>query len=631
MELEDLGRALYHLGQRRGFKSNRREGRSGSGSSEAKKEEAERSQIKSSIKSLQSELDANELTLGRRLAFVNPHRVAIRNRKRADIAPIWTARRMYEEEFERIWTTQAFHYPALLTQNFKNRIERLMFKQRDVSAGKPGTCELERKPALPRAPRSSLLAQHFRVVQTVNNLRVDYASEKPMDIETWRAKQNELITTLSTLVFERKSKRSNQPLFGIPFAQLKALLGLSKRAKLNLDDDEANSYLRGNRTNAIMSRAFGTDRWKNMDEQEKIRIVRRWITESSPEKLSRIAKTRWELPHDAAEQLASLEPEEGYAALSHVAMLKLLPHMEKGLTYSEAIKEVYGNVLSNKVEHKYLPPIDDEDSALPRIPNPVVKRALSELRKVVNAVIRKHGRPDRIRIELARDLKRNAEQRERLHENIKLRTRERAAAKKWIEERGERPTDRAMEKILLYRRCKDCVYCTKPLGPCEALFSDSSGIEVEHVLPRRCNDNSFSNRVLAHRACNSTKGDQTPRQRWDPSPEWDEMLKLVRSLKDKALLDRFTISTEEELQAFTNRHLSDTRYISKLATEYVELLYGGRDVAIPWEDRNRRCVYASSGALTAEIRKRWGLQAVLNPSAERTNPFTLDPSAEKCT
>lgn len=613
MELVELGRALYHLGQRRGFKSNRREGRSGLASAEAKKQESERSQIKSSIESLQSELDASGLTLGQRLAFVNPHQAAIRNRKRSDIAPIWTGRRMYQEEFERIWTTQAIHYPALLTDDFKNRVERLIFKQREVSTGKPGNCELERDRPQPRAPRSSLLAQHFRVVQAVNNLQIDDGSNKSKNDEGWKEKQRDLIVTLSTLIFERKGKRVQHPLFGIPFPELKTLLGLSKRAKLNLDDDEAESYLRGNRTNAIMNRAFGADRWNDLEEQEKRRIVRRWITEPSPEKLLRIAKTQWHLKDDAAEQLASLEPEEGYAALSHMAMLKLLPHMEQGLTYSEAVKKVYRNVLADGVEHEYLPPVEDERR---RIPNPVVKRALTELRKVLNAIIREHGRPARIRIELARDLKRNAEQREKLHENIKVRTRERAAAKKWIEERGERASDPAIEKVLLYRRCKDCVYCTKPLGPCEALFSDSSGIEVEHVLPRRCNDNSFSNKVLAHRACNNRKGDRTPRQAWDPSPEWDEMLKLIKSLKDKALLERFTISTEEELRAFINRHLSDTRYISKLATEYVELLYGGRDAAIPWEDRNRRCVYASSGSLTAEIRKRWGLNAILNPSKE---------------
>ena len=617
LELPELGRALYHLGQRRGFKSNRREGRSGLASADAKKEEAERSQIKSSIATLQDELDSSGHTLGQRLAFVNPHLAAIRNRKRADVAPIWTARRMYQDEFERIWKTQQPHYPDVLTANFYNRIERLMFKQRDVSAGRPGNCELEREPALPRAPKSSLLAQHFRLVQTVNNLK----AEGIIGTE-WREKQQELIAMLSTVIFEKQTKKHTKTYFGLPFAEVKARLGLHKRTNLNLDDDEDSTYLRGNRTNAIMARAFSIERWSAMEEQERRRVVRKWVNESSPEKLLRIAKTQWNLDDAKAEQLVSLEAEEGYAALSHVAMVKLLPHMEQGLTYPEAVNEVYGNVLSDGKEHEFLPPLE---SVFPRIPNPVVKRALTELRKVLNAIIRQHGRPTRIRIELARDLKRNAEQRERIHKGNKERERERITARKWIEESGRRPTDRLVERVALYNRTKGrCAYCVQALGDMEYVFSENSGIEVEHVLPRRCNDNSFPNKVLAHRACNVRKADRTPRQAWDPSPEWDEMLKFVHALKDEALLDRFMIQTEEELQGFTNRHLSDTRYISKLASEYVELFYGGRDAQLDWGDRVRRCVYASSGSLTAEMRKRWGLNAILKPKRHNAEALHKD-------
>ena len=49
---------------------------------------------------------------------------------------------------------------------------------------------------------------------------------------------------------------------------------------------------------------------------------------------------------------------------------------------------------------------------MPSIPNPAVMRALSELRKVANAILRKYGKPTQVRIELARDFKRNTKQRE---------------------------------------------------------------------------------------------------------------------------------------------------------------------------------------------------------------------------
>jgi len=143
LELSELGRALYHLGQRRGFKSNRREGRSGLSSSEAKEQEKESSKIKSSIGDLEEDLDASGLTLGQHLSRVNPHESAIRNRKRSDMKPIWTGRKMYQDEFERIWASQSAYNPSLLTETLKTRIERLLFRQRGITSGKPGICELQ--------------------------------------------------------------------------------------------------------------------------------------------------------------------------------------------------------------------------------------------------------------------------------------------------------------------------------------------------------------------------------------------------------------------------------------------------------------------------------------------------------
>jgi CRISPR-associated endonuclease Csn1 len=607
LELDELGRALYHLGQRRGFKSNRREARSGLTAAEAKKDDLDRSKMKLAIRTLEDELGATNHTLGQHLSLVNPHVTALRNRKRSDIDPIWTERTMFTQEFDRIWDAQQIYHPLVLTTALRERLQKLMFWQRKVSAGKPGNCELERKPPLARAPRSSLLAQHFRLVQTLNNLKVRESIFTEYRNLT-REERDRLLLELSTEITKTNNKK-NPELFGLPFLKVKERLSLGKKAKLNLDDDDDAKYLRGNRTNAIMLRAFGEQRWNSMPETDKRRIVRKWMSETSPEKLLELAKTHWGLAEPDALQLARLEPEDGYAALSHVAMLKLLPYMENdGLTYSEAVVKEYKDVFSGGEELEYLPPVEN---VLPQIPNPVVKRALSELRKVINELIREHDKPKQIRIELARDLKRNAKQRAGYQEKQKAQEQNRNTAKKWLTEANQRITGDAIEKTLLYMRCKVCVYCGRNLGTTLSdIFSENSGIQIEHILPKRAQDDSFSNKVLAHHTCNRRKGDRTPIQAFKDEPDWGEMLDRVTCLNDEALLDKFTMP-EERIAEFSNRHLSDTRYISKLATEYVEKLYGGRDTAIPWEDRNRRCVYASSGALTANLRKRWTLNAVL--------------------
>ena len=74
---------------------------------------------------------------------------------------------------------------------------------------------------------------------------------------------------------------------------------------------------------------------------------------------------------------------------------------------------------------------------------------------------------------------------------------------------------------------------------------------------------------------------------------------------------RFLLQNDKDVAEFSARHLSDTRYISKLAARYLEELYGGRDRQVPWEDQRRRCVFASSGMVTYTLRKAWGLNSLL--------------------
>ena len=98
-----LGRALYHLAQRRGFLTNRKGSAPG-----AKEKEEEAGKVKSGITDLQKNMETSGArTLGEYFCRLDPHEQRIRQR--------WTSRAMYEDEFERIWDTQAGFHPALLT------------------------------------------------------------------------------------------------------------------------------------------------------------------------------------------------------------------------------------------------------------------------------------------------------------------------------------------------------------------------------------------------------------------------------------------------------------------------------------------------------------------------------------
>jgi CRISPR-associated endonuclease Csn1 len=161
-----LGRILYHLGQRRGFLSNRRG---------QKQDDEERGKVKQGIAEIRNEmLKLGAETLGRYFAKIDPTDI---NQKR--IRGRWTARDMYEQEFYTIWEYQSKYYPELLTEDNKKQVFQTIFFQRPLKSQKEkiGFCQFEciargaprnRR----RAPWIILKAQRFRLLQKVNDLLI---------------------------------------------------------------------------------------------------------------------------------------------------------------------------------------------------------------------------------------------------------------------------------------------------------------------------------------------------------------------------------------------------------------------------------------------------------------------------
>ncbi len=152
LSLPEFGRVIYHICERRGFKSNRK--------SEKRKEDGK---IAKEAAQLQAEMDdARCRTLGEYLSCLDETQ-RIRDR--------YTLREMYEEEFEKLWTKQASFHDGL-TDELKEDVYDAIFFQRPIT-WKPesiGYCELE--PGEKRSPIAHWLVQQFRVLQEVNNLRV---------------------------------------------------------------------------------------------------------------------------------------------------------------------------------------------------------------------------------------------------------------------------------------------------------------------------------------------------------------------------------------------------------------------------------------------------------------------------
>jgi CRISPR-associated endonuclease Csn1 len=593
LEPHELGRVLYQLGQRRGFKSNRREGR------KVDEKKDERSKVKQSIADLDSAMKAaGARTLGEYFSRLDPSEARIRSR--------WTARKMYEDEFDRIWAEQAQHHPATLTPELKERLRHLLFFQRPIAANEHliGMCELE--PGQRRAPMATLPAQRFRLLQKVNDLL----------LETGPLRERALTEGERTALLTALEQQGDQT-----FASIRRLLKLPKTAKFNLERG-GDKKLPGNRVNAEMLAAFG-DRWQAMDERERNRIVESWRTTEDPEGIKQKATSEWALDEAAADRLAGKEPEDGYCSLSLKALGKLLPLMERGSAFKTAEEQEYRAHFSGGEAKELLPPVED---ALPQIPNPAVKRSLTELRKVVNAIVREYGKPQEVRIELARDIKRNNKQRADLVERNKEQRarREKAKAKILREARLQQPSRDDIEKALLWEECGGvCPYTGKCID-FASLFGAHPQFDVEHIIPRRLfPDDSFGNKTLCEIRFNrEIKRGRTPHEACSSDPElWAQILSRVQRMNNRAKLERFQLDTPKKLADFSARQMNDTRYVSKLAARYLGQLYGGRDAAQP-EGGPRRAVFASSGVVTATLRKGWGLEAILReamPSANGEN------------
>lgn len=599
----------YHFSQRRGFKSNRKEGR--------KESEKELGAVKTGIADLaQKKEDAGARTLGEYFAGLDPHQTGQNVRRR------WTARKMYEDEFAEIWKKQAAFYPDLLNENLRYEVSHWLFFQRSIAAQSHliGKCELEGNNHR-RAAWATLEAQRFRILQKVNDLKIIYPSNpiaQPLTPEE------------RAFVFDLLDREGDQT-----FANLRKQLKLDKKSEFNLERGDEKRQ-RGNRTNKTMLSVFG-ERWEALSSEEQKQVVEDWRTSESEDSLVRRGIHHWGLDEIAAQRWAAAKPEDGHCALSRKAISRLFPLMLKGKSFKEAETEVYGSRFSGGLALDKLPPLhvhrNIKDSAeaekllaklrLGAIRNPAVERALTELRKVVNAIVHEYGKPYEIRVELARELKKPRKERESATKQNRTRQKEREKAKAdLLREFGiQNPSRADIEKVLLHDECGgECPYTGKHFT-LRQLFQDSQ-FDVEHIIPlSRYPDDSFQNKTLCwHEENRNIKRNKTPFDAYSKDTvRWEEMQIRIKAWKpgNPGKLKRFMLRSEDELGEFTARQMNDTRYASVLASRLLESLYGGRDETT--SAGTRQVIYASSGAVTATLRRIWGLEAILREATPSSN------------
>ena len=301
---------------------------------------------------------------------------------------------------------------------------------------------------------------------------------------------------------------------------------------------------------------------------------------------------------------------------------------------------VYGRHSEREDEGKYEQPDEIQLIEQGDLRNPIVEQISNETLQVVKDVWRQLGRPDEIHIELARDLKKNNEERQEItRQNTKneaerkrivailkelqntnpdsigdmerLRLWEETGnekARETFEKLSKEPTKTEIDKYKLWGEQNRIAPYTGNVIPLSKLFT--AAYQIEHIIPRsRFFDDSFGNKTICESAVNSFKDNSTAMQLIN---EYGGREIEHHGFKFRLLTPNEYIShidrtfwgkkkrgfkSESIPEGFIERQLNDTRYIGKKLTE---LLY---PVAID-------SVVFTSGNITSDLKEKWGLHRV---------------------
>ena len=310
------------------------------------------------------------------------------------------------------------------------------------------------------------------------------------------------------------------------------------------------------------------------------------------------------------DSLLTLKGFSKFGHLSLKACRMILPYLEQGYTYNDACQKsgIDFKGHSNSQKEKFL---SGNSEKLNDINNPVVKRSVSQIIKVINAIIREMGNsPTYINIELARELSKTFDERQKIKKENET---GRDNNQKIVDEIKENfnltyPCGMDIVKLKLYHEQKGiCAYSLETIEYSRLL--EDGYVEVDHIKPYSISfDDSYANKVLVKTKENRLKSNRLPLEylsgkRRDDFIVWVNSSGLRTSKKNNLLKEHFT---EDDVKNFKERHLNDTKYLSRVIYNYINdnLLFED------FSSDKKRHVRAISGNATAYMRKRWGISKI---------------------
>ena len=608
---QEFVRVLIHLAQRRGYKSN-------SKSEEAK--DKENGKVKSAISENKQCMEENGYrTIGEMLLNddrfweCNPDGTKIFvPHNHLDDYRTTVERSMVEDEIRLIFSQQRALGVSYVTAEFEEAYLEIWGSQRNFDEGPGGKspyggnmiekmlghCTFEKDE--PRAAKGSYSAEYFRLLQDVNHLRL---VKNNGESSALTAEQKQIYIDLVM-----KSAAAS-------YAQLRKKLELSNDISFNMlryGSDEIGKVERKKlghmkfyhemrkALNTVQKDAISTVSWEQRDEIARILLCYK----SDDKRKAQLEKL--DIPREFIPALLTLSTSKT-AHLSAKSLRKLIPYLEKGMTYAEACKEVYGEHKSSITKKNKLSLFDIE-----LINNPVVRRAVSQTIRVINAVVREYGAPEVVRVELAREMGKPYDVRTQITKKQEANAKKNEELRQQIKKiKGAEPTGQDIVKFKLFQDQNGvCLYSGQNLD-ITRLF-EAGYVDVDHIIPYSISfDDSYTNKVLVRSPENRQKGNRIPADYFKSDPaRWQRFETLVNTRvhnwkKKRNLLTQAL--SEEQKNGFKQRNLVDTQYIARviynLINDHLQFAETGK------YDKKRR-TQAVNGAITAHVRKRLGIQKI---------------------
>ena len=600
----EFARILLHIAQRRGFRSNRK--------AETAKEDGELLAAVSKNRALMAEKGYR--TVGEMLLQDPLYAASKRNKGGQYIATV--GRDMVAEEVRAIFRAQRQLGQPFAAEKLESRYLDILLSQRSFDEGPGegspyagsqiermiGKCTLE--DGEQRAAKATYSFEYFTLLQNVNHLRLLRGGEgSPLT-----PAQREALIALA-----HKTKELN-------FSHIRRELAIPADTTFNAvyykntdDAEEAEkktkfSYLKAYHQMRTAFNKLSKNHFDTLTRAQKNELGRVLSTYKTSAKIRAAL-----LPAGLSDAELDIAETLSFSKFGHISVKacdKLIPFLEKGMKYDEACAAAGYDfkVHSGRERTQLLHPTPDD---LADITSPVVRRAVAQTVKVLNAIIRERGcSPTFINLELAREMAQDFTERNQAKKSMDdNRARNERLMERIRTEYGkEHPTGQDLVKLKLWEEQHgECAYSQKHIS-IEHLFEPDYA-EVDHIIPYSISfDDGYKNKILVLAEENRNKGNRLPLQylqgkRREDFIVWVE--NTIRSTPKKQRLLKEKLTSEDEKQ-FKERNLQDTKTMARFLLNYI----GDHLAFADFAAGRKKHITAVNGAVTSYMRKRWGISKI---------------------